>query len=80
MKQALGFLERSNMLSSFILGAVILVAVFLVLSRIDAFLRLKAFNDCALNSRYEKEFPKEGVRVSYPATELYRKCLKERGY
>lgn len=54
------------------------VALFLALQRVDAFLRIKAVDECAKNSRYEET--RDGVKVWYPVPEVYKNCLKDKGY
>jgi len=54
--------------------AVVVVAVI----KVDTFLKLKAYGDCANSSRYETVVGK--ATVSYPAQEIYKTCLKEKGY
>ena len=57
-----------------------MIALQLVLTKVDIFLRLKAMNDCAMASRYETKDETTGATVSYPASNLYKTCLKEKGY
>lgn len=71
--------SKLNIFGFIILAAAFLAGVFLSLNRVDSFLKLKAMGDCALASRYE-DTPKEGVKVSYPVEEMYKNCLREKGY
>lgn len=48
--------------------------------RFDKFLELKARNDCAMVSRYTLTIESDNVVVYYPVTDIYRKCLDEKGY
>lgn len=55
------------------------VALFLVLQRVDSFLKLKAIGDCGQSSNYQVK-DQSGALVSYPVAGVYEKCLKEKGY
>lgn len=54
------------------------VALYFGLGRIDRYLDLKARQDCAAATRYEKVDEATKTTVSYPVTDLYKQCLKEK--
>lgn len=58
--------------------AILAVLAWLALTRADAFLRLKAVDDCARSSRYESQ--SESVKTIAPITDVYQQCLKDKGY
>lgn len=53
------------------------VAFYLVLTRVDLFLKYKAMDDCAKISVYESTG--EGAKTSYPIPDVYNQCLKQKG-
>ena len=59
--------------------ALVVAALFLAVTRVDKYLKIKALDDCARISRYEVQ-EKSGAKVSMPIEDLYNKCLKVKGY
>lgn len=55
------------------------VAVFMALGRVDTYMKIKAMDDCAKSSRYEAQV-QDGGKVSYPLSDMYESCLKDKGY
>lgn len=55
----------------------LLVALSLILSRVDFFLKNRAVNDCSEMSRFEKT--DRGTKIAYPLQDLYKECLKQKG-
>lgn len=56
----------------------ILIAFILVNIRVNAFIKNQAIDGCAQAYRYESTLS-NGAIVSYPMTELYEKCLEQKG-
>lgn len=56
------------------------VALFLSLRRVDTYLKLKAIDDCMQASSFEQTVEKDNTVVSYPVTDMYKKCLQDKGY
>lgn len=56
------------------------VALFLGLRRVDTYLKLKAMDDCMQASSFEQTVEKDNAVVSYPVTDMYKKCLQDKGY
>jgi hypothetical protein len=56
------------------------VALIIAITRVDSFLRLKALDDCARASRFEQRIDKQNAVASYPITDLYKSCIREKGY
>lgn len=61
----------------FFLGIILLfVAFYLVLIRVDSFIRNNAIDNCALAARFER---KDGTGVvSYPIDTFYKSCLQQK--
>ncbi|MFA9289088.1 MAG: hypothetical protein ACEQSA_04370 [Weeksellaceae bacterium] len=70
----------------------VIVAISLLLSPTDKFLRVKAVEICSTTSRFEETIPPvvsaedptvttgNVKRVSYPVQDIFQKCLKAAGY
>jgi hypothetical protein len=69
--------EKINIAIGVIAMSIFFVAFYLMLTRIDTFLRLKAFDDCGKLSRYETT--DKNVRVYYPVLDIYNQCLEDKG-
>lgn len=52
------------------------IAVFLVLMRVDVYLRNQAIDACAINGTYEVIDGKTKAKISYPLPDVYQACLK----
>lgn len=63
----------------FIIG-VIYFFITLGLNRIDKYIEIKAIDDCGKISQYQKNLTSENARVSYPIVDVYKNCLKDKGY
>lgn len=57
---------------------VFLIIAFLVLMRVDTYLKYKGFDDCAKISQYENASA-DGTKTSYPVGGVYQQCLKDKG-
>jgi len=66
----------TEMIVSVLLAAVIL---FLLVSRVDKFLKIKALDDCARITKYEVT-EQGGAKVTMPIEDAYKNCVKEKGY
>ena len=62
-----------------LLGILIFASVFMSLQRVDKYLKVKAIDDCGKVSRYEFN-GSDGTRSQTPIEEIYKACLKEKGY
>ena len=62
-----------------IIGVVLLISIFLVMIRVDKYLKIKAIDDCAKIAKYEKTVSADNAKVSYPLQDVYQTCLKEKG-
>jgi len=61
-----------------VIGYIVLFfAFYLVLMRVDTYLRQKAIDDCAKISRYETS--EKTASFSYPVLDIYNKCLVDKG-
>lgn len=58
----------------------LIISLILILQHVDKYLRIKAVDDCTKISRYEKQLPEENAKVFYPLTDIYKACLKDKGY
>lgn len=64
-----------------VIGAIaFIVIVFLVLTKVDKALKIVAVDQCMRSSKYEKVLKAEDAKVSYPLTDFYKSCLKDKGY
>jgi len=59
--------------------ALVAATLFLAVTRVDKYLKIKAIDDCARITRYEVQ-EKGGAKVSMPIEDLYKKCVTEKGY
>lgn len=69
-----------NKVNGVIAAIVIMIFAYLSLMRIDKFLKIKAVDDCANASRYERTIPAEQAKVTAPVMDQYKSCLKDKGY
>lgn len=56
---------------------ILLIGLFLVLMRVDTFLKQKAIDECGKLSKYETT--DKNAKVSYPVIDFYNSCLKDKG-
>lgn len=56
-----------------------LIVTVLALLHVDKFLKLKAMDDCARSSSYQENLNAK-AKVSYPVADVYKTCLKDKGY
>lgn len=56
------------------------VALFLTLNRVDRYMKQNAIDMCSKSSRYEAKVEDGKATASYPITDVYKKCLKDKGY
>jgi hypothetical protein len=66
-------------LNTIIISVVFLISLFLVLMRFDKLLKIKAIDDCARTSQFEKTITAAGEKYSYPVQDQYDACLKLKG-
>lgn len=69
----------SSAVNTIIIGVAFIVAVYLTLQKVDKFLQIKAVDDCGKISRYEVS-PDEKTKITYPLGDVYKQCLKDKGY
>ena len=67
-----------SVLNTLIVVIFMAIALFLTLSKADNYLRIKAVDDCGKISRYEANL--NNAKVSYPLVDVYKSCLKDKGY
>ncbi len=72
--------QYSIALSIIIASVLLFLAILMALVRVDYFLKIKAIDDCARISRYEKDNPDERAKITYPLGDVYKSCLKDKGY
>ena len=65
--------------NTIIIGVIVLLGLFLVMLRFDRYLKIKAIDDCARISKYEKNVTEENAKVTYPLADVYQSCLKDKG-
>ena len=56
------------------------VALFLTLNRVDRYMKQTAIDTCSKTSRYEAKIDGGKATASYPIEDVYKKCLKDKGY
>lgn len=61
------------------LGVFVLI-FFFGLQVVNKSLRIKAVDECGHVSKYEKTLTEEHAKVTYPLAEVYKNCLKDKGY
>lgn len=64
-----------------IVGLVVFLFIFFIaLNRIDKVIKINAVDGCMKSSKYEKEFPDQNSKITSPMNDLYKTCLKDKGY
>jgi len=74
---------KPNIITNILLAAIaviLAVGIYAALERADKYLEFKARADCAAVSKHQVTIESDGVVVSYPVEDIYRKCLDEKGY
>jgi len=66
-------------ISNLILIVFLAVAVYFAFQKVDKYFRIKAIDDCGKISRYEVSGT-DGSQVWYPIADVYKACLKDKGY
>lgn len=69
----------ASTVNTIIIGIVVLLGVFLMMLRVDRYIKVKAIDECAKISKYEKTVTAENAKVSYPLADVYQSCLKDKG-
>lgn len=54
-------------------------AFFLLLMRVDVFLKNQAIDECGRIATYERNIASENAKVSYPVTDRFEDCLLKKG-
>lgn len=64
-----------------ILMAIVLLFVgfYLTLMRVDTYLRNSAIDQCAAQSKFEKNDKAQSAVIAYPIQDVYENCLKRKG-
>ncbi|NTU73630.1 hypothetical protein HGB07_05710 [Candidatus Roizmanbacteria bacterium] len=65
-----------NVLMTILLG---IFFIFMVFARIDTYLKNQAVHDCAKTSIYTKIDAETKQQLVYPALDVYKNCLKDKG-
>ncbi len=58
----------------------IAVALYFAVTRVDRYLKIKAIDDCEKTSRYQTVDKQNGATTWFPVTDVYKNCLKTKGY
>jgi len=69
-----------NNIGLIVLALALFVVAFLGLQRVDKFMQIKAVDDCGKMARLEKDNPEDGSKLLYPIGDIYKACLKDKGY
>lgn len=76
--------NKSNMVLTvlnWVIFSVLVIVLFIFsLARVDKFLKIKAIDDCAKTSRFEKTITDENTKVAYPVLDIYKNCIKDKGF
>lgn len=70
--------RNSSTVNIIILAVVAIIAILLILPRVDQALKNQAIADCAKATTYTRTT--ENEKVSAPLENLYNSCLQEKGY
>lgn len=62
-----------------IFGIILFASVFMSLQRVDKFIKIKAIDDCGKVARYEFTGG-DGSRSMTPVDDIYKECLKQKGF
>lgn len=62
-----------------VIAVALVVVAWLLLPRIDQYLRIVAVDDCGKVAKYETR-PDVNTVVTYPLGDEYKKCMKDKGY
>lgn len=72
-----GFINTPvSVLTGFLLVFAIL---FLLLQRVDTYIKYKGIDDCGKISRYEKVDQANNFKVYYPLQNVFNECMKQKG-
>ncbi len=66
-------------LSGILIAIAMVVVAWMILPRLDQYLRITALNDCGKVAKYETR-PDINTLVTYPLGDMYKSCLKDKGY
>lgn len=66
--------------AAFVLSIALFIGLLFSLKRVDSYLRIRAVEECGKVSRYEKTITDENAKASYPVVDVYKTCLKDKGY
>lgn len=64
----------------FIAMLLLFAAFYLVLMRVDVYLRNSAVDACGRISKFEKKDNSQNAVIVYPVADVYQDCLKRKGY
>ncbi len=64
-----------KIINSFILIAAVVIFAWLL----NTYIKNQAIDGCARNSSYSVNLPSQDAKVTYPVTEAYKQCLKDKG-
>jgi len=63
-----------------LINYILLVTAFLMLFwLLNVFVKNHAIDGCAKYSSYTQQLPNENASVTYPVTDMYNKCLEDKG-
>ena len=57
----------------------IVTAFLMIFWLLNVFVRNHAIDGCAKNAQYTQQLPNESASATYPITDLYNKCLEDKG-
>lgn len=69
--------EKIHQVVNLIKYILLFIGLFLILIRVDTYLRQKAIDECGKLSRYETT--DKNAKVSYPVIDFYNSCLSDKG-
>ncbi len=70
----------AGFLSMLLLVIFLFVGLFLILGKVDKYLKIMAVDQCAKVSNYQIYNAKDQSRASYPVVDVYKTCLKDKGF
>lgn len=71
--------QVSNIVLKVITIFAFFVIVFMVLAKIDMYIRFQGIDQCGRISRFEQVDTRNNAKAVYPIADVYKECLSKKG-
>ncbi|GEM_PF-6343748 len=78
MEQPYNANASARIITATINGIVALAALFLLITRVDNYLRIKAIHEYGQIAQYRKDLLDDKAQIFYPIDSVYKSCLKDK--